>query len=257
MSGNVRSLEEDLQALGIGGGSESFFNDVKRRTGLLEDTQAPTKPSAQLTEEGDTLNEFRLVKRKRMSGAERLAQQRQNKLEYRKNKSASKMRAKKWAKSGAGKKARMRRAKLAAKMGGWSRLAKFRKQANKGGKRLSLSTGIDSISNLREHLEGTNEIKVSPYEEACVRASSVALDLAIVFDVLGESAVAEGLYALSDRCADLSEQFEDVFEPSDEAKAQLQAVIESVGKALDAHHDIGSPSVAEAFDFAEGVEIAE
>ena len=144
------------------------------------------------------------------------------------------------------KKIAKRRKKLLKKYGkkGLEKLHKQRKR---------LVAGIDRLSTLREELEdaGAPGTTVTPVEEAAINAGWLALLLGEIFESLGDADVAEMLEAISDTAAGLSEELEGATEDDlteDQEKA-LRQIFESVAKALEAHEDLGSPSLMEAIDY--------
>lgn len=193
-------------------------------------------------EDGEELDEaFKVQKMKRLTSAEKA----KAKKARRKSKGKRKAYAKKYY-ARAKKKIAKRRKKLLKKYGkkGLEKLHKQRKR---------LVAGIDRLATLREELEGAGApgTTVTPVEEAAINAGWLALLLGEIFESLGDADVAEMLEAISDTAASLSEELEGVTEDelSEDHQDSLRQIFEAVAKALEAHEDLGSPSLMEAIEY--------
>jgi len=193
-------------------------------------------------EDGEELDEaFKVQKMKRLTSAEKA----KAKKARRKSKGKRKAYAKKYY-ARAKKKIAKRRKKLLKKYGkkGLEKLHKQRKR---------LVAGIDRLATLREELEGAGApgTTVTPVEEAAINAGWLALLLGEIFESLGDADVAEMLEAISDSAASLSEELEGMTEDelSEDQQNSLRQIFEAVAKALEAHEDLGSPSLMEAIEY--------
>ena len=193
-------------------------------------------------EDGEELDEaFKVQKMRRLTSGEKAKAKKARK----KSKGKRKAYAKKYY-ARAKKKIAKRRKKLLKKYGrkGLEKLHKQRKR---------LVAGIDRLATLREELEGAGApgTTVTPVEEAAINAGWLALLLGEIFESLGDADVAEMLESISDVAASLSEELEGVPEDelSEDQQGSLRQIFEAVAKALEAHEDLGSPSLMEAIDY--------
>lgn len=193
-------------------------------------------------EDGEELDEaFKVQKMRRLTSGEKAKAKKARK----KRKGKRKAYAKKYY-ARMKKKIAKRRKKLLKKYGkkGLEKLHKQRKR---------LVAGIDRLATLREELEGAGApgATVTPVEEAAINAGWLALLLGEIFESLGDADVAEMLEAISDSAASLSEELEGMTEDelSEDQQGSLRQIFEAVAKALEAHEDLGSPSLMEAIEY--------
>lgn len=193
-------------------------------------------------EDGEELDEaFKVQKMRRLTSGEKAKAKKARK----KRKGKRKAYAKKYY-ARMKKKIAKRRKKLLKKYGkkGLEKLHKQRKR---------LVAGIDRLATLREELEGAGApgTTVTPVEEAAINAGWLALLLGEIFESLGDADVAEMLEAISDSAASLSEELEGMTEDelSEDQQNSLRQIFEAVAKALEAHEDLGSPSLMEAIEY--------
>jgi len=145
--------------------------------------------------------------------------------------------------------------KLRAKYGGEAGLAKI----HAGGKRRIQQTGLDAISNIREELEEAEarmkaaaelstveaehaeDIPITPYEEAAVKAGLILMYLGECFEDVDIEAAA-AMYDLSDGAAELAEELEGVEEIDEEVEQRLESLFLATARVMKAHYEIGAPT---------------
>jgi len=266
----VRPLEEELKDMGLdpqktigeiqrttdlinkrmgggnGGGAPGYTQSQQQqpRQGLQEVSQQPGGTPAPASGGGEDLEEaIKIVRKKRVTAAERLAAKRVRKKRKAKIKRAAKMYYKK------AKKKILKRAKIKLKKFGKAGLEKLHKM----GRRIFM--GNEALANLQEDLntgggaEGSN-----PYEEAAFSAGMLALYLGEIFEAAGEVQSAETMYDVSDKAAELSEAWanlNDEDELEEDQEGQLERVLESVIKALRVYEAMGAPSLMDVIEATE------
>lgn len=158
---------------------------------------------------------------------------------------------------GKAKRNRMTRLKI-RRAGGYKAVAKKRAKA---GPHRMLRFDTDVVDNLREELEAlehqTPETSgVNPYEVAAIQAGALCLEMADIFEALGDEGASEALMRVHEFAWDLSEEMEkslteDQDDIPEEMETKLQTVLEATTKVLAAWEKLGSPSIWEAMEQAE------
>lgn len=273
--GPVRSLAEGLREVGLD--PDKALSEFKRTTSLVEartggggHAMAPIGRGGSEAAPGggggapETLDEgaFKIVKKLFKTAGEKV----KDKLGRKKRGLAKLARQSRMYRKKNKRKIAKRQKKKLAKFGakGLTRLHKMRK-------RITMSSGAPDLASLRESINGSSTIaqlrediaslgnnarvdndNPNPIEEAAFNAGLLAHYLGEVFEICGDTAMAESMYQLSDSAADLSEML-DGFGPDDsiseEHQQRLLKIVEAVQKGLRLHEEMGSPLVSQAMAF--------
>lgn len=150
---------------------------------------------------------------------------------------------------------RRQRIKAIRKAGGSKKYREKQQRAAASNKRLSIVTGLDTLSNLAEELEqAEGRVNfVSPYTEAVLDAGWLCHLLGEIFECYGDERAAEALYRVGDYAAKLSESFEGLTEDQDlteDQEAEVKRILEAAQKALAAWENLGCPTLPDALDYA-------
>jgi hypothetical protein len=248
---HTSSLIDKRMGGGNGGGAPDYTQrpqgqGQQRDLQEVSGTPGAGKPPASSTDGGDLEEAVRVVKRKRVSAAEKLAGKRARKKKKGKLRRLAKVYYKK------AKRKILKRAKMKLKKFGKAGLQKLHKM----GKRIVM--GNDELANLREDLNtGGSSDKSNPFEEAAFNAGLLALYLGEIFEAAGDQESAETMYDVSDAAADLSESWANLDEEDEleeDQQAQLERVLEHVTKALRVYEGMGAPSMMDVIEAVEDPE---
>lgn len=251
-------LSEDTDAPGASGGHEHQISEdeaIKKAFAMME--QFGDYEQLLDLSDIDPADKEEAMKRVRVkvkTAAEKLA----NKLSYRKDRAANRMRSMKFRRKNKAK--IKRRAAMKRK--------RFGDKGSQGGKFRIVSESAsvpfsDELAELRNELntslvESNGNADVSdyfgPFEEAAYNAGVLVEMIAECMDIIGDEQTAQNLYALSDSAADLAESLEYVMEAEDleeDKEESLRSLLDSCVKALRMYEALGAPSLTECAGIAE------
>lgn len=183
----------------------------------------------------------------------------QERAERRKKRGALKAYARMYRKRNRAK-IRKKMAKLSRRFGGWAGLQKQREKLRRVRKRIitvaPATPKKEELERLKaEMFESVVDVAdgpgFSPYEEAVIQAGHLSMLLSEVFEVVGNTALAEKLWVASESAADLSDAMGLCFEHedvADENEVAMEAIFGVVEEALKEYEAIGAPTLFEVFD---------
>jgi hypothetical protein len=200
--------------------------------------------------EGQPIAEAGFYMKKKLRGSIARKAKRQRHREYLQNRGTEKTAAKMYRKQ---KKVKLKRtAQMKSKKFGTERLSKLHQRGIRviRGKKPQKEWS-DQIATLREELRGgvasvTEAVEMTPYVEAALNASILAMYLSEVFDATGDKESGTLLMNLSRVAGTLHEEMEGIAEPTEEQESKLTKVLDGIIKSYSVYEEMGSPSLGDA-----------